>query len=133
MAELDNNKHELFCQAWHETDNKSEAYRKSHPNSKKWKDETVHSKASTLSKNEKVLARYKELQRETSENHGITIHTLLEELDEARGIALSAETPQSSAAITATMSKAKLVGLDKHVIEAKIDVTQRRTIDDFYE
>ena len=63
--------------------------------------------------------------------HGITIATLLRELDEARKIALEAETPQSSAAISATMNKAKLVGLDKHV-ETVINVNTRTTLEDFY-
>ena len=49
--------------------------------------------------------------------HGITISGLLAELEEARTIALAAETPQTSAAVSATMSKAKLAGLDKQVIE----------------
>ena len=49
--------------------------------------------------------------------HGITIESLLNELEEAREVALSAETPQSSAAIAATMGKAKLTGLDKHIVE----------------
>ena len=49
--------------------------------------------------------------------HGITIESLLMELEEAREVALSAETPQSSAAIAATMGKAKLTGLDKHIVE----------------
>lgn len=49
--------------------------------------------------------------------HGITIESLLRELEEAREVALSAETPQSSAAIAATMGKAKLTGLDKHIVE----------------
>ena len=49
--------------------------------------------------------------------HGITIESLLNELEEARVAALSAETPQSSAAIAATMGKAKLTGLDKHIVE----------------
>lgn len=49
--------------------------------------------------------------------HGITIESLLKELEEAREAALSAETPQSSAAIAATMGKAKLTGLDKHIVE----------------
>ena len=51
------------------------------------------------------------------QRHGITIESLLKELEEARGVALSAETPQSSAAIAATMGKAKLTGLDKHIVE----------------
>lgn len=37
------------------------AYRNAYPSSKKWKDETVDSKASTLLKNEKVKERYEEL------------------------------------------------------------------------
>lgn len=37
------------------------AYRDAYPSSKKWKDETVDSKASTLLKNEKVKERYEEL------------------------------------------------------------------------
>lgn len=43
----------------------------------------------------------------------ITLQSLLSELDEARKAALSAETPQCSAAINATMGKAKLTGLDR--------------------
>ena len=49
--------------------------------------------------------------------HGITVDGLLKELEEARTIALTCETPQTSAAVSATMSKAKLAGLDKQVIE----------------
>ncbi|MDB4277806.1 terminase small subunit [Gammaproteobacteria bacterium] len=125
---LKNQKHEKFCQVWHETGNKSEAYRKSHPTSLKWKDETVHNAASALSKKGEVLARFKQLQDDALKGHNITIASLLKELDEARAIALTAETPQSSAAITATMSKAKLVGLDKHVVEATVKI---EAIDDF--
>ena len=128
MAALSNTKHEKFCQVWHETGNKSEAYRKSHPNSLKWKDETVHNKASALSKRGEIKARFEELQDDAIKGHNITIASLIKELDEARAVALSAETPQSSAAITATMSKAKLVGLDKHVIDATVKV---EAIDDF--
>lgn len=52
-----------------------------------------------------------------AKRHGITVSGLLKELEEARTIALSCETPQTSAAVSATMSKAKLAGLDKQVIE----------------
>jgi len=128
---LTNPKDEKFCLVWHETGNKSQAYRESHPNSLKWKDETVHNKASALSKKGEVSARFKELQNDALKSHGITIKSLLMELDEARKIALESETPQSSAAISATMNKAKLVGLDKHV-ETSINVNIRNTLDDFY-
>tara|TARA_R110000764_G_scaffold18627_1_gene49899 strand:- start:1898 stop:2293 length:396 start_codon:yes stop_codon:yes gene_type:complete len=129
---LENSKHEQFCQVWLETGNKSEAYRKSHSNSLKWKDETVHNKASALSKKGEVLARYGQLQEYTVKAHGVTIDSLIKELNEAREVALTADTPQSSAAITATMSKAKLVGLDKHVVEVNSNVKVRTSLDDFY-
>ena len=129
---LENSKHEKFCQLWHETGNKSEAYRESHPNSKNWKDATVHKRASELSKQGEILGRYEQLQEDALKNHGVTIASLLEELNEARGIALSTDTPQTSAAITATMSKAKLVGLDKHVVEINANIKTRHTLDDFY-
>lgn len=136
MPTLDNNKHELFAQKWHETNNKSEAYRYSHPISKKWTDKTIHNRASELSKVSEVLGRFKELQGEVAENHGVTIAILLEELNEARQAALTAETPQSSAAVTATMSKAKLLGLEVQ----KVDHTSSdgsmsptgKSLDDFY-
>ena len=129
---LENSKHEQFCQVWLETGNKSEAYRKSHPNSLKWKDETVHNKAYALSKRGEVLARFEQLQEDTVKAHAVTIESLIEELNEARQAALTADTPQSSAAITATMSKAKLVGLDKHQVEITGDIKVRKTLDDFY-
>ena len=129
---LENSKHEQFCQAWLETGNKSEAYRVSHPSSLKWKDDTVHNKASALSRQAQVLARYEQLQEDTVKAHGVTIESLILELNEAREAALSADTPQSSAAITATMSKAKLVGLDKYVVEVNSNVKVRSSLDDFY-
>lgn len=129
---LENSKHEQFCQVWLETGNKSEAYRVSHPSSLKWKDDTVHNKASALSRQAQVLARYEQLQEDTVKAHGVTIESLILELNEAREAALSADTPQSSAAITATMSKAKLVGLDKYVVEVNSNVKVRSSLDDFY-
>lgn len=125
MPILKNGKHELFAQKWHELDNKTEAYRLSHPTSLRWKAETVQNKGCALSKQSDVLARYQELQKETSDNHGITIDTLLKELDAIKALAMGADTPQCSAAVSSVMSKAKLVGLDivKIEISSKEEVT----------
>jgi hypothetical protein len=128
---LENTKHEKFCQVWHETGNKSEAYRVSHQASKKWKDKTVHTKASALSKEGEILGRFEQLKEQALKGHGVTIASLLKELDEARALAMTTETPQTSSAISATMNKAKLVGLDKHT-EATVNVNVRTTLDDFY-
>ena len=125
MSALPNPKHEKFCIVWHETGNKSEALRQSYPHCIKWKDTTINKRASELSKKPHVAGRFKELQEEVIQNHGITIEGLLKELDEARLIGLQAETPQSSAAVSATMAKAKLVGLDitKIEVSAKEELT----------
>ena len=46
-----------------------------------------------------------------AKRHELTIDDLVAELEEARTAALGAENPQSSAAVSATMGKAKLLGL----------------------
>jgi len=115
---LTNTKHESFCQAWHETGNKTEAYRQS-------------KRASELSLQGEISGRLKELQDDALKSHGITITSLLTELDEIKVVAMDAETPQCSAATSCVMNKAKLVGLDKHV-ETTVNVNVRNTLDDFY-
>ncbi|NIG74961.1 terminase small subunit [Klebsiella sp. Ap-873] len=109
-------KQEAFCQAYIETGNASEAYRSAYA-ADKMKPEAVHVQASKLQDNPKVALRIKELQGEIKQRHNVTVDSLLAELEEARQKALSAETPQSSAAVAATMGKAKLVGLDKQIVD----------------
>lgn len=122
---LDNPNEEAFVLKWHETGNKSEGYRYAYPSSVKWKDDTVHSKASTLSRKPQIMERFKELQEQTSANHGITIDSLIEELTENRRHALEADTPQAGAANASTMGKARLCGLDikkvEHVLSDDFD------------
>lgn len=62
MAALENARHENFAQELAQGISQRKAYRAAYPRSEKWKDETVDSKASALAKNDKVLARVKELQ-----------------------------------------------------------------------
>lgn len=109
-------KQEAFCQAYIETGNASEAYRKAYA-SDKMKTESINRKAKELLDNGKVAARLVELRGEIKQRHDVTVDSLLGELEEARQAALQAETPQSSAAVAATMGKAKLTGLDKQIIE----------------
>ncbi|MGL9720494.1 terminase small subunit [Symbiopectobacterium sp.] len=109
-------KQEAFCQAYIETGNASEAYRKAYV-ADKMKTESINRKAKELLDNGKIAARLVELRGEIKQRHDVTVDSLLVELEEARQAALQAETPQSSAAVTATMGKAKLTGLDKQIIE----------------
>lgn len=109
-------KQEAFCQAYIETGNASEAYRTAYA-ADKMKPETVNRNAKSLLDNNKIATRVAELHGEIKQRHNVTVDSLIAELEEARQAALTAETPQSSAAVAATMGKAKLTGLDKQVIE----------------
>lgn len=109
-------KQEAFCQAYIETGNASEAYRTAYA-ADKMKPEAIHVNASKLLDNAKVALRVSELQGEIKQRHNVTVDSLIAELEEARQAALKAETPQSSAAVAATLGKAKLTGLDKQIVE----------------
>ena len=109
-------KQESFCQKYIELGNASEAYRQSY-DADDMNTNTVNRKAKELLDNGKITARVEQIKREHKKRHNMTIDDLLLELEEARQAALGAENPQSSAAVAATMGKAKILGLDKQVID----------------
>lgn len=104
-------KQELFAQAYIETGNASEAYKRAY--NTQANANTVNRKASQLLKHPEVIKLLADLQAIHRQRHKLTIDDILQELEDARQKALSAETPQCSAAISATLGKAKLLGLDK--------------------
>ena len=112
-------KQELFEQAYLETSNASEAYKRAY--NTQANANTVNRKASQLLKHPEVIKLLAELKAETRQRHKLTIDDILQELEQSRLLAL--ENIQCSAAVTATMSKAKLLGLDKQVIEHKEALT----------
>ena len=106
-------KQEKFCTVYIETGNASEAYRQSY-NCSKTKPESINRLAFDLLQNVKITSRLDELRAEHAKRHNITVDDLVDELNETRKVALSLENPQCSAAIAATMGKAKLLGfIDK--------------------
>ncbi|WP_236232257.1 terminase small subunit [Pseudomonas juntendi] len=107
-------KMELFCLAYVETGNASEAYRRSY-NTANMADKTAQREGYNLLQNPLVQARIEELRIKVMERHEITVDTLLAELEEAR--LLGKETRKASAMVTASMGKAKLLGLDKQIVE----------------
>lgn len=110
-------KQEKFCRLVVELNNNSEAYRGAY-NASKMKPESIHRKAKELIDNVNVAARIEQLREEHRQRHRVTVDDILAELEEARQIALhAADTPQASAAVGASMGKAKLLGLDKQLIE----------------
>jgi phage terminase small subunit len=109
-------KMEAFCLVYMETNNASEAYRRSY-NVTNMAEKTAARESWIVLQKPQVQARIAELREAVMDRHQITVDSLLAELEEARTAALSAETPQTSAAVSATMGKAKLLGLDKKIVE----------------
>ena len=114
MSELRNFKHEKFCQFFIETGNASEAYRRAFPDNT-MKDNSLHVEASRLLNSPTVSLRVSELRGEHRERHMMTVDDLIKELEEARQVGL--DTESASAMVQATMGKAKLLGLDKQLID----------------
>lgn len=116
MPTLSNPKHERFAQELAKGATADEAYA-----SAGYKPDRGN--ASRLTANDSVRARVAEITERGAIRAEITVATLLEELEQAREAALGAETPQSSAAVAASMSKAKLLGLIVDKSEAKVALT----------
>lgn len=109
-------KQDNFCRLYIELGNASEAYRQAY-DADDMNQNTVNKNASVLLENPKVATRLEQIRSEHMKRHNLTVGDLLKELEEARQAALGAENPQSSAAVAATMGKAKILGLDKQVID----------------
>lgn len=118
MAELKDYKKEKFCQYFIETGNQSESYRRAYPDSK-MSDNSLHVESCRLAKEPNVSLRIKELKLQHRKRHNMTVDDLIKELEEARQAALdpNLDKPQSAAAVSATMGKAKLLGLDKQLVD----------------
>ena len=109
-------KQEVFVQAYIETGNASEAYRRAY-DAGNMKPETVNRSAKELLENRKITARLEALQFKAEKRHSITVDDILRELEEARTMAATLERPQVSAMVAASMGKAKLLGLEVNKTE----------------
>lgn len=124
-------KQEKFAQAFVETGDASEAFRRAYDASN-MNANSVNRKAHEAKNHVKISARIDQLRSKVAKRHDITVDTLLDKLNKVYTVALAAETPQSSAAVQAVMGQAKLLGLDKQLIELSGEVGVRKTLDDFY-
>jgi len=115
MAVLKNARHEAFAQALAKGKTQEEAYQIAgyKPN---------RSHASRLVSKGNVAARVAELQGRLAKKVEVTLESLYGELEEARALAVKEK--QTSAAVSATMGKAKLAGLivDKHKLSGTLQV-----------
>lgn len=103
-------KQEAFAVAFIETGNASEAYRRTHDVGADTKPESIWSAASRCLGDIKVQSRIKELQALARDMALVSVGSLTEELEAARVKAM-ADDKGASAAVSATMGKAKLHGL----------------------
>ena len=104
---------EHFCQEMVATGNASEAYREAYSTGN-MKVETIHRKAKELLDNGKVAARIISIQQQVAQRNEVTHDSLLNELEQARTLAISNN--QVSSAVAATMGKARICGLDKQIL-----------------
>ena len=111
--------YEKFAQSVASGMNQSDACRSAY-NCEKWKPATVNNKASALMRIDEVRARVDELRKPAIAAVAITVQDLIRELEEARVIASTGERPQASAMVSATVAKAKLLGLEA---PAKVEVS----------
>ena len=120
-------KQEQFARLYVETGNASEAYRQAY-NADNMKPETVTNEAYKLLQDPDISAMVDGLKAEARQRHAVTVGDLLHELEQARAAALAAPTPQSSAAVSATMGKAKMLGLlvDKAEIKAEAEISTKQ-------
>jgi len=125
MPVLPNQRHERFAQGLAKGKSGAEAYTDAGYKG----DRTA---ASRLATNVNVQRRVQELQERAAEKVGVTIESLTEELEAARLHAMAAESG-ASAAVAATMGKAKLHGFlveRSENINHNIDVTDEPATED---
>lgn len=101
MPVLSNQRHELFAQALYKGATQTDAYLEAGYIG----DRTA---ASRLSTNVNIKQRVAELQAAAAERATITVHDIVDQLDEDRAFARKLEAP--APAIQATMGKAKVLG-----------------------
>ena len=76
-----------------------------------YSEKTAYSQGHRLLKNVEIANAIKSGQKDIAKRNELTIDDIIKELEEARTAALTAERPQSSAAVAATMGKAKVLGM----------------------
>lgn len=127
---------EKFCRVFVETGNASESYRQAY-NAKNMGANTIAARASEMLNKSNITVRLQQLREVHQKRHAITVDTLLDKLNAVYDAAMDTgedktRPAQAAAATGAVMAQAKLLGLDKQLIELSGEVGIRKTLDDFY-
>jgi phage terminase small subunit len=122
-------KQERFAQVVVETGNYNEAYRQSYGQFNNMNNNSSKRQAIILSKIPVISQEIDRLRGEARERHSVSVDTVTLELEDARIIAM--ESSNASAAVQASMGKAKLHGLlvDKQQIQGAEGVRFEMVID----
>ena len=110
-------KQEAFCLAYIETGNASEAYRRAY-DAENMKSETINRNAFALMGNSKIATRLQSVREVATERALVSVLSLTGELEDARALAMEGGNP--SAAVSASMGKAKLHGLLVDKVDARV-------------
>ena len=94
-----------------------DAYKEAYDVSPTAKREGMQINANKVMKSPRVSKEIARLQARVAKKVVATAESLVEELEEIKQIALRADNPQSAAAVSAVLGKAKLLGLDKQIVE----------------
>ena len=107
-----------FIALYLETQNASEAYKRAYNST--GKPNTIHRKASELLKHPVIKAEVQTMQAQARERNQVTIDNVVDELEEARQIAK--QSGNAAAMVSATLGKAKVLGLvvDKQETKAQV-------------
>lgn len=112
-------KQEKFAQEVASGKTQADAYRAAF-SCEESKPESIQTLASRMMTRVEVRSRVDELRKPAIDAVAITVQDLIRELEEARVIASTGERPQASAMVSATVAKAKLLGLEA---PAKVEVS----------
>lgn len=113
-------KQEKFVQEIVKGKTQYEAYKIAYPTSEKWKRNSIDCEAGKLMADTRILQRLEELRAPIIKKCQMTAEDLIRDLEKAKTMAM--ETEQISPYINAVMGQAKLLGLDKQVIEGAVTV-----------
>lgn len=112
-------KQDAFAMAFFETGNAAEAYRRAYDVAPDAKDNWIYVEACQLLDHPKIAIRLAEM-RNMAERHAIyTRQQAMEELEEARKLAITSVNP--AAAVSAITAKSKLYGLEP-TAKQKLDI-----------
>lgn len=124
-------KQEAFLKAYLKNRNPKEAYKQAF-DVKSMSDQLCAVEGNKLLQHPKITLRLRQAHEKVAEKTGLTVETIIAELEEARQLAKMKENPAAMA--QATMGKAKVSGLiiDKQEVK-KVDDFDRMSIDELRE